>query len=179
MSTKSNTRPTHKSLPALIIPRGRRSEPEEISASQVTRFLKFCDMNKRAPITRLPDLALLPAPGTPDSGTTWNGDKGTEHQSNTSRYDESQDPETIAFTDRESVDLAALQEQLAKVKLEHTDLYLETSIEPNNREIMLKCRQTRLKREKLNSDIAEIFRKRGIRRDFRRDANNIKGVSNW
>ncbi|KAI0121905.1 hypothetical protein F4814DRAFT_457793 [Daldinia grandis] len=182
MSTSMETRPTHKSLPRLIIPLGsRRVEPEEITVSRVEDFLNYCIKNKKAPITRLPDFAFIPAPGTPVSSPDDKGDqkKGKKFGKMPSIREDPEDRGTLAFTDCEYDRLEALQAELAKIKVVHRDLYLETTIDPTNREIMTKCREARTKREEINNDISNIYGKRAIRRNFRRDANNPKGITNW
>ncbi|KAI1654355.1 hypothetical protein F4813DRAFT_371497 [Daldinia decipiens] len=181
MSPKG-TRLTHKSLPRLIIPLGsRRMEPEEITVSRVKDFLDYCIKNKKAPITRLPDIAFIPPPGTPGSGSGSTGDqkKGKEPEKKPSSHEEQENPDTIAFTDCEYDRLEALQAQLAEVKVLHHNLYHQTTVDRNNREAMTKCKKARAEREQINNEISEIYRKRAIRRDFRRDANNPKGIKNW
>ncbi|KAI2780103.1 hypothetical protein F4815DRAFT_499902 [Daldinia loculata] len=182
MSTNKDTRLTHKSLPQLIIPLGsRRVEPEEITVSRVEDFLDYCIKNKKAPITRLPDIAFIPPPGTSGSSSGDTGDqgKGKEPEKKPSSHEDQEDPDTLAFTDCEYDRLEALQAELAKVKVLHQKLYLETTVGSNKREAMAKCKKARTEREHINNEISEIYRKRGIRRDFRRDANHPKGIKNW
>ncbi|KAI1478676.1 hypothetical protein F4774DRAFT_410672 [Daldinia eschscholtzii] len=182
MSANRGIRLTHKSLPELIIPLGsRRVEPEEITASRVEGFLRHCDKNKKAPITRLPDIAHIPPPGTLDTSIVGKGGnkKGIKPLNLPSIREELEDPNTLAFTDCESDRLDYLQAELARAKELHKDLYLETHIDPNNREVMEKCREARKRREELNNEISGIYRRREIRRQFRRDANHPKGVANW
>ncbi|KAI1803189.1 hypothetical protein F4811DRAFT_354187 [Daldinia bambusicola] len=169
MPANATMRPTHKSLPELMVPpRSRREPPEEITARRVEGFLSHRDNNKKELMARLTELALIPCPGTPGASSGEKGaeKKGREFAKEASGRKNLEGTSAPSFTERESERLEHLQTELAKVKALHKDLYYETHIDPSDREVMKKCRETRKRREQLDNEISEMYRERNIRRNF-------------
>ncbi|KAI1468220.1 uncharacterized protein F4812DRAFT_458652 [Daldinia caldariorum] len=175
------TRPTHKHLPEVMVPpRSRREPPKEITVSHVEGFLNHRDKNRKTLIARLTNLALIPCLGTPDVSLSKKGDgtKGKGSAKEPSNRENLEGPSTLEFTDHESERLQYLEAELAKAKALHKDLYYETHIGLNDREVTKKCREIRKRREQLDNEISEMYRNRNVRRNFRWGANHPEGVTN-
>ncbi|KAI1207606.1 uncharacterized protein F4807DRAFT_469128 [Annulohypoxylon truncatum] len=187
METTQGTRPTPQSLPRLIIPSNRyEPEPEEITTRRVASFLDFCAKYKKAPLTRLPSIPLISPPPASDSESDTDATKcktknknrqGTEDGIASLRFDNP--PNTLAFTENEWEVLETKQAEYEHAKAQHTEAILEMQADPKDRKILQKCKHWRQIRERLNLEMSLIWEKREIRRNFRRDANNPKGIKNW
>ncbi|KAI1455155.1 hypothetical protein F4805DRAFT_477115 [Annulohypoxylon moriforme] len=185
MEPVRETRPTPQSLPRLTIPSSRyKTEPEEITTTRVESFLDFCTKHKKAPLTRLPSLPLVPPPPSPDSESdtdkTKNKNKGSRSlEKGLTSLKIENPPDTLAFTENEQDVLDARKAEYEHAKEQHTEAILELQIDPKNRETIQKCRHWRQIRERLNLEMSLIWDRREIRRKFRKDANNPKGIQNW
>ncbi|KAI1397664.1 hypothetical protein F4819DRAFT_503187 [Hypoxylon fuscum] len=181
MSASKVDRPTPQSLPRLKIPKQRHHpEPEEITMSRAEGFLEYCRKNKRAPITRLPSIPLIPPPG-PDSDLSLNegSHENIEDLQKLSQLNIVNTPDTLAFTDNEQDELEARKAELVKVKEKHTEYYLEIIADPKDREATRQCKHWRQIRERLNLEISIILERREMRRKFRKEFNHVPGVTNW
>ncbi|KAI0891451.1 hypothetical protein F4806DRAFT_501003 [Annulohypoxylon nitens] len=187
METPQGTRPTPQSLPKLTIPSGRhKPEPEEITTSRVENFLEYCAKHKKAPLTRLPSIPLaLPDPTSAseldvDKAKDKTPDKETNDiEGGIASLNFDKPPNTLDFTENEWEVLDAKKAEYEEAKAQHTEAILEMQAEPKNRSLVMKCKQWRQVRERLNLEISLIWERREIRRNFRRDANNPKGIQNW
>ncbi|KAI1385423.1 uncharacterized protein F4822DRAFT_432274 [Hypoxylon trugodes] len=180
MSDEKTSRPTPQSLPKLTIPtEPRRSDPEEITISRVDDFLGYCQKYKRAPITHLP---LIPPPPATHSGSEPESAEGSKKKDGETKEDNHADPDvldTLAFTEHESDELEIKQALLEEAKKQHEKWYAEFNVDKKSRETLQKCKHWRQIREQLTLEISMIWGRREIRRNFRRDANHIKGLENW
>ncbi|KAI0886909.1 uncharacterized protein GGS22DRAFT_186989 [Annulohypoxylon maeteangense] len=162
MQSIQETRPTPQSLPKLIIPSGRyKPEPEEITTRRVESFLAYCVKHKKAPLTRLPSIPLIPPPPSSDSESDTDGTKDE------TKNEDSQDiekgvadlkidnpPDTLAFTENEWEVLEARRTEYQHAKAEHTEAILEMQADPRDRKTMLRARHWRKIRERINLEIA-------------------------
>ncbi|KAI1136453.1 hypothetical protein F5Y05DRAFT_420188 [Hypoxylon sp. FL0543] len=182
MSVSKGTRPTPQSLPRLTIPEGRRKqEPEEITTTRVDSFLDFCWKHNKAPLTRLPSVDLvLPAPESDsESDSDSSDEKGENAKSKSTTPASDNDLDTLAFTDNEWDLIEAKKADYEYAKAQHTESILELQADPKDRKALNRCKHWRTARELLNSEMSLIWQKREIRRNFRRDANNPRGITNW
>ncbi|XXH01335.1 hypothetical protein Hte_007693 [Hypoxylon texense] len=176
MTASKETRPTPQSLPKLTIPTGRYvEEPEEITVSRAEDFLEYCQVHKRAPITRIPSFPRTNSGslGTDSkySGTT---DSSENPKTPSLTYDSCRDdPATLAFTANEWDNLDAKEAELRDAKEKHKEWYTELLAFNKDRNAIQQCKHWRLTRERLNEEIATILRRREIRRLFRKDFNNL------
>ncbi|KAI0836932.1 hypothetical protein F5Y06DRAFT_298168 [Hypoxylon sp. FL0890] len=177
MPISEGTRPTPQSLPKLTIPKGRhKPEPEEITTSRVDGFLDFCRKHNKAPLTKLPTIALVLPPPESDSDSE---EKGEETEKKPASPDPDRELDTLAFTENEWEVIEAKKREYEYAKAQHTEWILEMQADPKDRKALNMCKYWRQTRERLNLEMSLIWRKREIRRDFRRDANNPKGITNW
>ncbi|KAI1371279.1 hypothetical protein F4677DRAFT_464374 [Hypoxylon crocopeplum] len=185
MSTNENNRPTPQSLPRLRIPTGRhKTEPEEITVSRVDEFLDFCWKHKKAPLTRLPTIPLLPPPdgnlySDSDSEETKAKDNNRAKNDPDSHGNDAAALDTLAFTDNEVGDIEAIKAKMEEAKAQHTEWVLEMQADPKDRNALNQCRHWRKTRERLTVEMELILERRDIRRRFRQDYNHIKGLTNW
>ncbi|KAL7619923.1 hypothetical protein AAE478_010470 [Parahypoxylon ruwenzoriense] len=188
MSTnKTGERPTPQSLPRLRIPEGRyKMEPEEITTSRAESFLNFCQKHKKAPLTRLPTIALIPLPESETDSEDQGKQKGKEESRSSSDRARAvkedggdKTPTTLDFTLQEWVELDAKKAAYEEAKAQHTNWILEVQADPRDREAIRTCKRWRLERERLHLEMELILGHRKIRREFRRDFNNIPGLKGW
>ncbi|OTB02032.1 hypothetical protein M426DRAFT_25046 [Hypoxylon sp. CI-4A] len=181
MSHGEHMRPTPQSLPRLVIPTySYKPEPEEITASRVESFLEYCKQHKRAPLTRLPTAPLILPPPEPEfEEDPEKIDSEARKERKPSYPIPDLPPDTLAFTENEGDVLEDLVARCAEAETNHTDWILELRFNPKDREVLDKCRHWRQVRERLNLEKELVWKKREIRRNFRKDSNHIPGLTNW
>ncbi|KAI2631316.1 hypothetical protein GGS26DRAFT_591198 [Hypomontagnella submonticulosa] len=187
MSNSNGTRPTPQSLPKLRIPRNRyEPKPEEITESRRDEFLAYCQRYGKAPLTKSEhdklcnprprqfNIPLIPPPPESDSDSN----EGRYKRSAEARRRE-KELDTLCFTENERAELEVKEAEMAEARRQHTEWIHELQAFPRDRETIEQCRHWRLTRERLILEIELIRSHRQVRRNFRRDANNPKGLTNW
>lgn len=165
-------RPSHRSLPKLIIYPHQGPVPEEIPPHAVEYFLQFTTTYRRAP-----PLYLMPLPVHPTS-PTWktkaNSSKAQWPHAHPDPYLE--DPPTPAemqFTEIEAEviqEWKEIKEVMTKEANEAMDKY---QADPRDTQAKEEVRRLRKVREENADAIAQIHERRRIRRNFRKDFNHL------
>ncbi|KAI1488345.1 hypothetical protein F5X96DRAFT_671784 [Biscogniauxia mediterranea] len=159
------------SLPQLTIPPSAAPAPELISPTRASSFLSFCQENGCAP------------PTTEDSIRVTRGQTLLNAYDPTAaaRYDSYPSPTaTILFTARDELDLEDLCIDREIIKRSHEDWMAEMKAHPGERQIVVKCRELREKREEVEKKISAILEQKKARRACRQDLNKkYKKCDGW
>lgn len=190
-------RATHQSLPKLVIPKGKRPQPEEITPSRAVQFLAYCSKYKRAPpgsnsnnnMVKVGGSGTTPAPiQIIISGVAYNISVSTNTNTITSWSteesffsapavpaspgdDDEEDIPTLDFDRRDWRALRRKTEELEYAKEEHGYWIKLLKEDPRNHEILKHCRYWRTVREELGAEIQLIPERLRIRREFRHEYN--------
>ena len=166
----NNKRQTRPSLSKLIINPPKGPAPIRIPTPKVARFIQ--DMADNAPDS----IAFLPLPislGSPSCGIHTNA-----HREHVDPYLASlPTPITIQFTMAESIELQQWQEIVGGMRAAHAEALDQLWDNPKDTELRAKVRQLRTARQEHADSIARIHERRGIRKAFRQDFNDM--VPGW
>lgn len=197
---EKSQRPTHKSLPRLIIPQNSAPEPEEITSSKKEEFILFCDENGFPPPNSAQFLeysqlvGMVPKVSLSSSSNSFKEESSSvlegaelsaavpENEEIDGEDEEEEEIPTIEFDRRDRRELSRLKAELEIVKAQHSE-YLQKVLEERpegvckiyhrNRRVenLKECQRLRLDRERLGAAIALIPERLRIRREFRCDFN--------
>ncbi|KAI1198962.1 hypothetical protein F5X97DRAFT_323020 [Nemania serpens] len=154
-------RPTHCSLPKLTIPSYRGPAPKEIQPSQAEFFLK-----NMAAISRAPG-SLLPLPVPPASSAL---PSDLEHDP---YLEDLPMPPTLQFTKNDAIEIAQWREIVGTLRETHADALEQLMDNPRDSKLREKVQALRVEREKNVNAIALAHERRHIRKNFRKDFNNV------
>ncbi|KAI0906281.1 hypothetical protein F4823DRAFT_89915 [Ustulina deusta] len=163
---RNRERPTHLSLPKLIIKTHKGPKPMQIPAAQVDNFINIVAAHAREPVT------LLPLPVSPASLT-----RASHPQPNGKHPDpylvDLPTPVTIQFTENEVVELMQWKQIVGGMRDAHAEALDQLMDNPRDTKLREEVRKLRSEREKNAAAIAQIHEHRQIRKAFRRDFNEI------
>ncbi|KAI1111167.1 hypothetical protein F5Y14DRAFT_454322 [Nemania sp. NC0429] len=157
-----NGRPTPRSLPKLIIPPYRGAEPRKIPASQAILFLN-------AIAARSEMLGNRP-PANDFKSPAFDG----EHDP---YLEDLPTPADIQFTKNEEKEIAEWERLAGAYREAHTIAFEKLKKHPKDRELMGKVRALSIERKRNLEAITQARDRRKIRKNFRRDFNNL--LTGW
>ncbi|KAI1421215.1 hypothetical protein F5Y12DRAFT_718691 [Xylaria sp. FL1777] len=158
-------RPTHLSLPKLIIKPHGGPAPTQIPTAQIDYFINIIAAQPRKPITLLP----LPVfPGSPNHNFRLqsNGEHPDPYLTDLLT------PVTIQFTNNEALELEQWQQIVGGMRNAHAETLEQLMHNPKDTLLRKEVRRLRSEREKHATAIAQIHERRRIRKAFRRDFNH-------
>ncbi|KAI3325433.1 hypothetical protein HD806DRAFT_533103 [Xylariaceae sp. AK1471] len=169
-------RPTHLSLPRLIINPHRGPAPEEIPANKINWFMEFIVSHQQAPPITLLPLPILPASPTHNFNSLSPVSLGSyqAHQTHLDPYlVDLPTPTTIQFTEIEAIELEQWIEIKGSMSKAHFEALNQLLEDPSDTKAKEEVRKLRCAREENASAIAQIHDRRQIRRNFRKDFNRL------
>ncbi|KAK5625175.1 hypothetical protein RRF57_000891 [Xylaria bambusicola] len=159
-------RATRPSLPRLITETRKGPQPVRIPTPQVSHFMNVMALYPPEPI------ALLPPPISPTSPTYKSCIK--LHGKDADPYlTDLPTPVTIQFTEAERKELEQWREIVGVMRDAHSDALDKFMDNPHDIELRKKVKRLRTEREHRAAAIAEIHKRRQIRKAFRKDFNDL------
>ncbi|KAI1181487.1 hypothetical protein F5B17DRAFT_436737 [Nemania serpens] len=164
-------RPTHRSLPKLLIPVYRGPAPKEIPPSQVKFFTNImAARSPQAPGSLLPLPVLLPS----SAGKSCPLTTDVEHDP---YLEDVETPLTLQFNRIDALELSQWKELTRSLRESHADALDQLHDNPRDSKLREKVRAFRAERENNLNAISQAYDRRHIRKNFRKDFNNI--VPGW
>ncbi|KAI0487084.1 hypothetical protein F4859DRAFT_510867 [Xylaria cf. heliscus] len=166
-----NERPTHLSLPKLTIHPYKGPPPLEIPPSQAELFIDAMTAFRQEPATLIP-LPVFPAPSTRKYRSLRHRPNGQNAVVDPYLVD-LPTPATIQFTKNEAIELAQWKAIAGSLREAHSEALDKLLDNPTDTKLRNQVRKLRLERERNVKAVDQVFENRHIRKNFRKDFNNM------
>ncbi|KAI0404765.1 hypothetical protein F4802DRAFT_566260 [Xylaria palmicola] len=173
-------RQTHHSLPKLIIQPYQGRAPRELPTHEAKAMVRYMAAVSNDIFTFLPlPLPVFPPPPERNVGSRYEASRLAspgldDEQEETDPYlVDPPTPATLQFTEIEAREMAQWQEVVVGLREAHSKAVEKMWEDPRDRETRAAVRSLRAEREKMVKDIEQSSNCRQIRKQFRKDFNDL------